>query len=181
MSKTPVSKRTMGSVISDLSQKAPDSLDPIEIQRATEKEYLNELIWCIKHAQKKASCRDTCDKDCVNRTAFDGDFFVECLLKKEKVLANTLRNYFVPRRTCPAPHFDQTVYKYNSGLDDVEFLWVVPDQETCEIFRENKNIIVPAERDLLKNVLAYYDGTLFMMMKKFNGEKMQAGVELKEK
>lgn len=172
--------KTAGSIVSELSQKTPDSLDPIEIQRATEKEYINELTWCIKHAQKKTMCRDTCDKDCANRSSLDGDFFIEALTKKEKILENTLRNYFIPRRSCPTPHFDQTVYRYNSKSDDVEFLWVVPDKDTCETFHQNKNKIVPAEQDLLRNVLAYYDGTLFNMMKQLNGETHFAGNALKD-
>jgi len=176
-----MSKRNLGAIVSELSLKTPDSLDPQEIQRATEQEYLNELIWCIKHAQKKSSCRDTCDKECVNRAGLNGVFFIETLTKKEKILANTLRNYFIPRRSCPTPHFDQTLYRYDALKDDVEFIWCIPDQETCEIFRENKHIIVPKERDLLKNVLAYYDGSLFRMMKQFNNEKETAGVALKDK
>lgn len=176
-----MSQKTVGSHVLDLSSKTPDSLDPIEIQRATEQEYIKELIWCIKHAQKKSSCRDECDKECANRTALDGDFFIECLTKKEKILENTLRNYFIPRKSCPTPHFDQTVYRYDKNKDDVEFLWVVPDKDTCETFHQNKNKIVPAEQDLLRNVLAYYDGTLFRMMKQFNGETEFAGNALKEK
>ena len=39
-----MSHKTIGSIVSELSQQTPDSLDPIEIQRATEREYLNELV-----------------------------------------------------------------------------------------------------------------------------------------
>jgi hypothetical protein len=55
-----------------------------------------------------------------------------------KLLDNVLRNYFIPTRACPTPHFDQTVYRYDHHKEAIEFLWVIPDQETCEIFRENK-------------------------------------------
>lgn len=177
-----MSYKTVGSIVSDLSQKQPDSLDPIEIQRATEKEYLDELVWCVEHAQKKVPCdpEKKCPKGCEDRAGLDGNFFIEALTKKEKILANTLRNYFCARQSCPTPHFDQTVYRYNKEKEEVEFLWVVPDQETCEIFRENITKIVPNERALLKNVLEYYDGTLFRKAKEFNGETMKAGVTLEE-
>lgn len=174
-------KQTVGSVASELSQKTPDSLDPIEIQRATEQEYLDNLIWCVKHAQKKLDCSSIeGHQACRDRPAMDGDFYIAALLKKEKLLANVLRNYFVPTLACPTPHFDQTVFKYNAQKEDVEFLWVVPDQETCEIFRENKDKIVPKERGLLRFVLEYYDGTLFNIAKKLNGESHFAGSVLEK-
>ena len=174
-------KQTVGSVASELSPKTPDSLDPIEIQRATEQEYLDNLIWCVKHAQKKLDCSSIeGHQACRDRPAMDGDFYIAALLKKEKLLANVLRNYFVPTLACPTPHFDQTVFKYNAQKEDVEFLWVVPDQETCEIFRENKDKIVPKERGLLRFVLEYYDGTLFNIAKKLNGESHFAGSVLEK-
>jgi hypothetical protein len=174
-------KKTLGAIASELQTKTPDTLDPIEIQRATQQEYLDNLIWCVKHAQKKLDCSNIDGHDaCKNRPAMDGDFFIAALLKKEKLLENVLRNYFVPTLACPTPHFDQTVFKYNAEKEDVEFLWVVPDQETCEIFRENKDKIVPEERGLLKFVLDYYDGTLFNKAKKLNGESHFAGSALEK-
>jgi hypothetical protein len=177
-----MSKETMGKIASDLMQKTPDSLDPIEIQRATEKEYLDNLIWAVEHAQKKVDCSHIEGHDyCKQREPFEGDFYIAALLKKEKLLQNVLRNYFVPTRACPTPHFDQTVYKYHAGKGDIQFLWVVPDQETCEIFRENIDKIVPEERGLLKYILDYYDGTLFQYAKHLNGEKSIPGVALEGK
>lgn len=174
-------KKTVGKLVSELSLKTPDSLDPIEIQRATEQEYINELIWCVKHALKKETCRDACPAHCDERIALHGDFFVEALVKKEKILVNTFRNFFIPRTTCPTPCYDQTVYRYDAQKEEIEFLWVIPDKETCEVFRENKHIIVPEEQALLRNILSFYDGTLFKRAKKYNGEQLIAGVALKEK
>ena len=51
---------------------------------------------------------------------------------------------------------------------------------SCEIFKENKDKIVPEERGLLKFVLEYYDGTLFNMAKKLNGESQFAGSALEK-
>ena len=173
--------KTVGAIASELQKKTPDSIDPIEIQRATEREYLDNLVWCIKHAQKKVDCSAIEGHDaCKDRPAMDGDFYIAALLKKEKLLENVLRNYFVPTLACPTPHFDQTIYKYNAAKEDLEFLWVVPDQETCEVFLENKEKIVPAEQALLKYVLEYYDGTLFNMAKKLNGESHFAGSALEK-
>ena len=169
-------KQTVGKIASDLLLKTPDSNDPIEIQRATEAEYLQNLEWCVKHALKKIDCSSIAGHDdCKKRVAFDGDFYVAALLKKEKLLQNVLRNYFVATKSCPTPTFDQTIYKYNAQKEAIEFLWVVPDQETALTLKENKQIVVPAEHGLLQFVLDYYDGNLHRICKKLNGETMNAG------
>ena len=177
-----MTNKTFGAIALELAQKQPDTLDPIALQQATEQEYLDNLIWCVQHAQKKIDCSGIDGHaDCKNRPALEGDFYIAALLKKERLFENTLRNYFVPTLACPTPHFDQTVYKYNAKKEDIEFLWVVPDQETCEIFLENRNIIVPKERQLLKYVLDYYDGTLFQLAKRLNGETSNPGILLEGK
>jgi hypothetical protein len=174
-------KKTVGAVASDLKKQADQALNPQEIQQATEKEYLDNLVWAVDHARKKVECADeACKKVCSTRDAYIGDFYIVGLLKKERLIDNVLRNYFIPTISCPTPFFDQTLYKYNAHDDNIEFVWTVPDQETCEIFRENAMRIVPEEQSLLKFVLEYYDGTLYKLAKKLNGETDKPGVALKE-
>jgi hypothetical protein len=164
-------KQTVGEIASKLQQSGSGSIDAREIQRASEQEYLDNLVWCVNHAKKKINCLTIEGHDfCKERLPFEGSFFVAALVKKEKLLENVLRNYFVPTISCPTPHFDQTVYRYNHEKDDIEYVWTVPDQETCEIFKDNKNIIVPEEQGLLSMVLSYYDGSLFRLCRKLNGE-----------
>lgn len=171
-----MSKQTVGSIASELQLKTPDSNDPIEIQRATEREYIHNLEWCAQHALKRVDCSTIKGhEECKNREALDGDFFVVALLKKEKLLQNVLRNYFVATKDCPTPTYDQTLYRYNKKKEQLEFQWVVPDRDTCETLHENKDIVVPAERGLLQFILDYYDGTLLRKCKKFNGESEFAG------
>ncbi len=174
-----MNKKTVGQVAQDLLKSDSGLINPLEIAYAREKDYLDNLRWCVKHALKKVDCSKIEGHEiCKDRMAFDGDFFIEALLKKEDKLENVLRNYFVPRKTCPLPFYDQTVYRYNSTKEDIEYLWTVPDQETCLIFEENKHKIVPDERSLLKMVMMYRDGSLRRLAKKFNGETMGAGVAL---
>jgi len=172
--------KTVGAISQELQQKTPESINPIEIQRATEKEYLENLIWAVKHAKKQVDCSSLDGHaTCKDRVPLEKDFYIAALLKKEKLLENVLRNYFVPTVSCPTPHFDQTVYKYDHKKETINLLWVVPDQETCEIFKENKEKIVPEERALLNYVLNYYNGSLFLLAKELNGEIKQAGCALK--
>ena len=84
----------------------------------------------------------------------------------------------MPRKSCPTPAYDQTVYRWNSIKKDIEYIWTVPDKETCLTLYQNKDIVVPSEQALLKMIIKFYDGSLYRLMKKFNKEKMQTGIVL---
>jgi hypothetical protein len=171
-----VNRPTLGTISTELLKSAPASLSPIDIQRETEKEYLDNLVWAVEHARKKVDCSKIPEHEsCKTRHAIEGDFYITAILKREKLLTNVLRNYFIPTVSCPTPTFDQTLYKFNSKKEEIEFLWVVPDKETCEIFRENIHQIVPQEQQLLDFIIKYYDGTLFYMAKRLNGETDKPG------
>lgn len=179
MSDSIKNQKTVGQISQELKESSSGSVSPIDIARAQEKEYLDNLVWSAQHAMKKVDCSKIEGHDqCASREAIEGDFFIEVLLKKEKHLENVLRNYFVPRKTCPLPFYDQTVYRYSSEKEEIDYIWTVPDRETCLIFKENVNKIVPEEQSLLKMVLMLYDGTLTKMAKKLNGETIKPGVAL---
>lgn len=174
--------KTVGSIAVDLLQKADQKINPQDIQQAQNKEYMDNLVWCLQHALKKVDCSHIQGHEiCKDREALIGNFFIVALLKKERLLENVLRNYFIPTLTCPTPFFDQTVYMYDAQKESLEFVWVVPDQETSEILKENAKIVVPAERGLLQYVLDYYDGTLYRKAKTLNGEAMHLGGALETK
>lgn len=173
-------RETVGSSSIKAATSGQTCLDPREIQRATEKEYLDNLVWAVNHARKEVDCSSIDGHDyCQQREAFKGNFYIAALLKKEKLLDNVLRNYFIPTIDCPTPYYDQTIYRYNDKKGDIEFLWVIPDKETCEIFIENRNIIVPSERGLLEFILDFYSGKLLQIAKNLNGETGFAGGALK--
>jgi len=100
-----------------------------------------------------------------------GDFFLVVITKKERLLDNVLRNYFIHRQTCPTPEWDQAVYKYHRAGDHLEFLWVVPSKDTCMHMTENAITIDKEQRELLKFVLDFNDGTLLQKAKTLNGER----------
>jgi len=55
-------------------------------------------------------------------------FYVCVITKKERLMDNVLRNYFLARSTCPTPQYDQTVYKYHRDSGAIQFLWVLPSK-----------------------------------------------------
>jgi len=148
-------KKTVGSASYDRLIKDPETNDPIELQREMHKDYEANIQECITR----------CSKDYV------GDFYIVVTTKKERLMPNVLRNYFFGRKSCPTPEYDQAVYKYHRKDGNIEFLWVLPSKDTCEMMRDNALKIAPEERALRDFVLAFYDRTLFTLSKRLNGEK----------
>ncbi len=100
-----------------------------------------------------------------------GDFYVVVTTKKERLMPNVIRNYFFSRYSCPTPEYDQIVYKFHRKDEQIEFLWVVPCKETCEIMRLDPLNVPTQEKELLDFVLSFEDGTLLKLSKKLNNEE----------
>jgi hypothetical protein len=150
-----MTKKTVGQLSTELIQKEPETRSPIEQMRESLTDYEKNIHECVDRGKKE----------------FPNNFFVVVLTKKERLMPNVLRNYFTCRISCPTPNYDQTVYKYDRQLDLVEFIWTIPDRETCHLLRDNAVNVVKSERELLKFVLDFSDGTLYKLCKLLNGEK----------
>lgn len=150
-------KETVGKIATDLAAQDIHPQSAIELEREIHKEYEENIQLCIERGKKE----------------FNRDFYVIVITKRERLLPNVLRHYYFPRGTCPTPEYDQTVYKYHWAHDVHEFLWVIPDKITCQLFRDNALHIKESERDLLKFVLDFYDDTLMKLSKKLNGEELE--------
>jgi len=183
-------KKTVGEVALELMQKTPDTLDPIEIQREAQKDYIDNLKFAVMHMQKKIKCDDLVKREapgtahhqeCETREAWIGDFYVVVTLKKEKLIENVLRNLFHTQISCPTPNNDQSVFKYHAADEKLEYLWTVPDAETCEVFVRSANLVVAEERHLLQMVMEFQDGTLLKRARILNGENVDTGIVLEDR
>lgn len=157
-------RETVGKISSELLQKEPETRDPIELEREMHKDYVNHVYDAVARG----------------KTEFPGDFFVVVITKKERLMQNVLRNYFLARSTCPTPEWDQTVYRYKRADDLIEFLWVVPSKDTCQLFKDNALEISPEEKDLLRFVMDFTDGTLLKLAKRLNKEMKSSPLLEKE-
>jgi len=90
---------------------------------------------------------------------FDGDFYIEVLIKKERLISDAYMNIFAARRTCPSPFHDQIVYKYVKNGDEIQFLWCVPDRTVCDYYKNIVLIVPEDEKDIYEHIVKYYDGT----------------------
>ena len=149
--------QTVGSAAVELQKNA--SNDTHSVIDQTEKqisEYYANLVQCVNE----------------NKSKFEGDFYLVVITKKERLLENVMRNYFFARVSCPTPDYDQAVYKYDHKGEQVTFIWVIPDKETCLMMINNTALIAPEEQQLLQFVIDYSNGELFRLAKKLNGESL---------
>ena len=155
-----MNRETVGKISQELLSKEPETRDPIEIQREVHKDYESHVYDCIER----------------NKATYDGNFYVEVITKKERLMPNVLRNYFFASYACPTPTYDQVIYKYHRNNDFIEFLWVIPSKDTVELFVINALHIDKSERELLDYVLRFTDGSLLKLAKKLNGEIVESPI-----
>lgn len=115
-------------------------------------------------------------KQCVydHKNKIMDDFYVVVITKKERLLENVLRNYFLARQSCPTPDYDQAVYFYDYKKEDLSFIWVIPDKETCMMLIKNMSRVAPEEQQLLQYAIDFASGKLFWLAKQRNGERQDS-------
>lgn len=155
MYNTKYNRETVGKISRDLIQKEPESRDPIELEREMQQDYLKNLTMCVEDYRKQSS----------------GDFYVAVLTKKEKLMPNVFRNYFLALQACPTPTWDQSLYKYSHKDENITYMWTIPSKDTCELFLRSKKEVDKSEWGLLNFIIQFYDGSLMQLAKKLNGEQ----------
>lgn len=146
-------KKTVGQLSQELLTKA----EPVHIEDQT-----NEILkdW-HKHMQIAID---------EGRTKFRDNFFIEIKTKKERLMENVLRCYWITRRSCPTPNYEQIVYKYNYKDESIEEIWSIPDRESCFIIYDNAIQLPADQRELVQYVFDFADGTLYKRMRELNNE-----------
>src|SRR5882672_8312014 len=112
-------RQTVGKIAHDLLNKTDvydKSVTVIDQQRESQKDYIKELLEAVERGRKR----------------WPADFYIHVETKVEPLMLNTLRHYFIDKGACPTPFYDQSVFRYNSAVEQIEYLWTIPDKETCE-------------------------------------------------
>lgn len=159
-----MSKKKVGQISSELMQKMPEANHSAYDQMGEQlKEYEQNVWQAVDDGIKK----------------HDGDFFVVVITKKERLMHNVIRNYFFTRSSCPTPEWDQTLYKYYRKNDALNYIWTIPDKETCELMIKYPKEVLPEETQLFKYVCDFYDGVLLKVAMKFNHEEKEDNTVLR--
>jgi hypothetical protein len=149
-------KKTVGEVSVELNQKTADNISVLEQQEGMQQEYIKNL----EEVSRKA----------LHKYGSDNTFFIEVITKKEPLMQNVLRNYFIERTTCPTPNYDQSVFMYEPKKERIVYLWTIPCRDACIHLLENTTVIHKDEEQLLRNVKLFESGYLFQWCKELNKE-----------
>lgn len=147
-------KETVGKIATDLLQKADNKHTITDQMRENLSDFETNVLIAADRGLKE----------------HNSDFFVVVNIKKEPLFENVYRNQFFHRKSCPTPTYDQIVYKYHYQPDALEFLWVVPDKETCMTYKMYTKIINKDEQQLMRFITEFFDGTLDRIAAKLNNE-----------
>jgi hypothetical protein len=123
-----------------------------------QEDYLNNLIECVNE----------------NKKHYPSSFFVVVLTKNERLMPNVFRNYFYARFSCPTPDYDQSVFRYNKQEERIEYLWTIPSRDASLHLKTHALEVVSEEKELLKFVLEFADGTLFKKAQQYNKEHIES-------
>ncbi len=153
-------KKTVGEYSYELQQKEDEKINPIDLQReihrgnSDEDSFENQVRLAVERGE--------------NDEKINGDFFIVVLFKKERLLQNVVRQLFFYRQSCPTPEFDQVVYHYYRHARKLEYLWVVPDKDTCRDLPLLKNQLPLEQRELLNYIDDFKTGKLDKICEKLN-------------
>lgn len=154
-----IDRKNIGELSQDLLTKQPDTNDPIELQQEMQySSFEDEFNEAFKRASSKYSF----------------DFYIVVINQRFRLFPNVIRTYFIDRISCPTPDYDQTVYKIEKRTGKIEFLWTIPDKNSCQDMYDNALLLDPEYTKLLQYVLDFYDGTLLNKTKLLNNEDKQS-------
>ena len=129
-----------------------DTVEVHELSKEMNKDYMSTLIDTALKAKQK----------------YDGTYYVVVLTKREKLIQTAIRNFFVARKSCPTPSYEQTVYRFNPKDESLEFLWIVPSKDIAKgMYSQRYNLELCGD-SLLPFVVDFFEGRLYNKAIKLN-------------
>lgn len=99
------------------SEEAPHGAHWLQATHIDEEDYLQELWECISKSKK----------------VWPGVLFIKVSHISDKLLDTVENMAYEARITCPPPFYAQSAWRYDQKTDNLQYLWTVPDRQTCEI------------------------------------------------
>jgi len=162
-------KETYGQVLARLGDKAFELEDDIvEYRREIERDVIKDIWQTIYKAIK--------DPLYILR-----DFYIVVLNKIERI-GGVPRTFVLARKSCPTPVYKQSVFKYRHLSGELEFLWVIPQQDLYYHLLQNlsASLADPKTADLAKFCHLMESGKLLEWVKKENGERPDAIIKIQK-
>jgi hypothetical protein len=126
-----------------------------------------------------AKIRDTADKAKHQDGYVGKDFYVVLITTIDRVLRQP-KIVSLARKSCPTPVYKQSVWKYKIASDQLEFLWSIPDAILYyHILNNTQQYMNDRDTaDLAKFVILMENGELLEWVKRENGEKIDAVINI---
>ncbi len=126
-----------------------------------------------------ASVYKTVDRARYKDGYYGKDFYVVLITTVDRVLRQP-KIIPLARKSCPTPVYKQSVWKYKTLSGELEFLWSIPDAILYyHILRNQTKYLADKETsDLAKFVSLMESGELLEWVKKENGEKIDAVINI---
>jgi hypothetical protein len=128
-----IKHKTVGELTNELLANPDTKQGVVDTRKEMEKTYLPEVQKCIN-----------------NHKDWKDPYYIIVINKRERLLVNAMRQYFLARLTLPTPDYDQTVFKYFPASGDLKFLWTVPDMNTIGYLIENEATLPSEQAQLIK-------------------------------
>jgi|SRR5690242_5245906 len=139
-------KETVGAAAVKLLKEGDQKQSVIETQREMLKGYFDELIKAAKKGEQDFGR--------------EKPFYVCVQTRRERLLANVIRNQFYARQTRPSPQYDLALYYYDPTTEDLRFVWCIPDKESVQYLIENELAIPSDQAQLVGFCKSFVAGTL---------------------
>lgn len=160
-------KKLAGQIILEHDRLALDFEDDIiEYRRVMEPDIITRLYDTARRAK--------------NEVGYIGkDFYIVLITTIDRVLRQP-KIIPLARKSCPTPVYKQSVWKYKTVADQLEFVWSIPDVILYyHILRNQFKYLNDKETaDLAKFVILMESGELLDWVKKENGEKIDAVIKI---
>lgn len=135
-------EKTVGAASVELTNKTKEKYDAVELQREMQKDYVDDLIKAAKSVD------------------WDEPYYVCVQCRKERHMANVVRNQFYARKTRPIADYDLTLYSYDPKTGDLKFEWTVPDPDTCLYLLHNADTLPKDHQELIYMLKQFSEGQL---------------------
>ena len=147
--------KTVGQEAYDRLLKPDTGQGIVDTQREADKAYFEEMEKVIK------------------QLGWTEPYYIVVHVKKEQLMQNVIRRYFIGRKSLPTPQWDQTVWRFYPKTGNCEFVWCLPDENTGAYLASHPTGVQPEDEQLRQFVLDFLDDKLY----RFYLNKFHKGIE----
>lgn len=143
---------TVGAIVEEAQTMESPSTDARELQQGMASNKMEPIFTALERGLKM----------------FSANIIYVVLIRIFDKPSKTIRNKYMPTTICPTPTFNQAVFRYDRTDGKFELLWTLPGMEICNYFLRNEQHLDKQQKELLKFVHDFKNGSLDRMQYECN-------------